>query len=134
MKEFVDDNQSWAVAWNERQTHPAIDASFMICDCTGYDGWSIGHYDKQDDATIVYIEVKACSFIKAGHNSPCLAVITLSCNCKFPNAFSVQQIYIYCIPAPQTTMSITAVNLTDGMRIRVDQANQKGSVNDVIAL
>ncbi|KAL3158971.1 hypothetical protein ABBQ32_011369 [Trebouxia sp. C0010 RCD-2024] len=29
-------------------------------------------------------------------------------------------------------MSITAVNLTDG--IRVDQATQKGSVNDVIAL
>ena len=29
-------------------------------------------------------------------------------------------------------MSITAVNLTDG--IRVDQATHKGSVNDVIAL
>lgn len=52
VKEFVDAIQSWAVAWNKRQTHPAIEASFMIYDCTGYEGWNIGHCDKQDNATM----------------------------------------------------------------------------------
>lgn len=50
--EFADAIQSWAVAWNERQTHPAIDASSMIYDYTGYQGWSIGHCDRQDHATV----------------------------------------------------------------------------------
>ena len=51
VREFVDAIQSWAVAWDKRQTHPAIAASFMIYDCVGFEGWNIGHCDK-DNATI----------------------------------------------------------------------------------
>ena len=56
VKESVDAIQSWAVAWDKQQPHPAIEASFVTYDCTGHTGWSIGHCDRQDNATICTLE------------------------------------------------------------------------------
>lgn len=52
VKDFVDAIQDWAVAWDKKQTHPAIEASFMIYDCIGYPGWNVGSCDIQDDASV----------------------------------------------------------------------------------
>lgn len=52
VKEFVDAIQKWAIAWDKQQTHPAIEASFVIYDCTGYTGWNIGDCDVRDNATM----------------------------------------------------------------------------------